>query len=176
VAQQLSIEGQLRTTVPSDIDDSSLTAIAAMIQATQIEATSQAIATKQKGIEATQTAIASHRNLTFTVFANQAWQASDIYVSIGEIVHIAYQSGQWRVADWAEFTDGKGYPRYEGYDPEFAHGSLIAQIDDGPILPILNESQFTASQSGIISFRINDSDTFLYDNVGNITITIDVSQ
>jgi hypothetical protein len=109
------------------------------------------------------------------VKSNQGWQASDVYISKGNTVHIVYQSGQWRVADWAEFTDGQGYPRFEGYAPEIAHGALIAQIDNGPILSILNEAQFTADRDGIISFRINDSDAYLYDNVGSITIMINVN-
>lgn len=112
---------------------------------------------------------------TFEVEATQGWQASDIYVSIGDIVHIVYQSGQWRVADWAEFTDGQGYPRFEGYDSKFAHGALIARIDNGKTIQILNEAQFTADKNGVLSFRINDSDTYLDDNVGSITIMIEVS-
>lgn len=108
--------------------------------------------------------------------SNREWQASDVHISIGDIVHVIYQSGQWRVADWAEFTDGQGYPRFEGYDPKIPHGALIAQIDNGPMLPILNEAHFTADKDGIISFRINDSDTYLYDNVGSITIMINVSR
>jgi hypothetical protein len=111
----------------------------------------------------------------FEVEANQEWQASDIHVSIGDIVHIVYQSGQWRVADWAEFTDGQGYPRFEGYDPKFTHGALIARIDYGSTIPILNEAQFTADKNGVLSFRINDSDTYLNDNVGSVTIMIEVS-
>lgn len=117
----------------------------------------------------------SSTTLLLEIKSNQGWQASDIYLSKGDTVHVVYQSGQWRVADWAEFTDGQGYPRFEGYAPEFAHGSLIAQINNGPILSILNETQFIADSDGVISFRINDSDTYLDDNVGSIKIMIYVN-
>jgi hypothetical protein len=51
-------QGQLFTPNSSDNGDFSLTATAFFVQAAQIEATSQAIATRQKSIEATQTAVA----------------------------------------------------------------------------------------------------------------------
>jgi len=57
VAEQSSIEGQLLTPMPSNNDNFLLTATAFSVQATQIEATSQAIVSRQKSIEATQTAI-----------------------------------------------------------------------------------------------------------------------
>lgn len=60
-AQQLTLvaqQGQLLTPLPSDKSNFSLTATAYFVQATQIEATSQAIAIRQKDIEATQTAFA----------------------------------------------------------------------------------------------------------------------
>ncbi len=60
-AQQLTLaaqQGQLFTPISSDNGNFSITSTAYFAQATQIEATSQAIATKQKGIEATQTAVA----------------------------------------------------------------------------------------------------------------------
>jgi len=64
VPQQSNIEEQLLTPIPSGNEDFSLTATAFFIQATQIEATSQAIATRQKGIEATQTAITKYQTPT----------------------------------------------------------------------------------------------------------------
>ncbi len=61
-SQQLTLvaqQGQLLTPNPSDNGNFPLTATAFFVQANQIEATSQAIASRQKSIEATQTAIAS---------------------------------------------------------------------------------------------------------------------
>lgn len=58
MAQKPKIDGQFLTPAPSDSGDFSLTATAFFIQATQIEATSKAVATRQKAIEVTQTAVA----------------------------------------------------------------------------------------------------------------------
>jgi hypothetical protein len=58
VAQQFNIESRLLTPELPDNNNFSLTATAFSIQATQIELTSQAIATRQRDIETTQTAIA----------------------------------------------------------------------------------------------------------------------
>jgi hypothetical protein len=112
---------------------------------------------------------------TFEIESDRGWQESDIRVSQGDTIHIVYQSGQWRVADWAEYVDAQGYSRFEGYAPQIAHGALIAQIDDGPIIPILNDAWFTSDRDGIIFLRINDADKFLYDNIGVIEVTIDVT-
>jgi hypothetical protein len=130
------------------------------------------IADKTTQNNKTQTAPASR---LLEIVSNQGWQSSDIFLSKGDTVHVVYQSGHWRVAYWAEFTDAQGYSRFEGYAPAIAHGALIAQIDDGPVLPILNESQFIADRDGVISFRINDSDNYLSDNVGSIKIMVDVT-
>ena len=58
VAQQINMEGQLLTPAASENSNFSLTTTAFFFQATQIEATSQAIATRQRDIETTQTALA----------------------------------------------------------------------------------------------------------------------
>lgn len=114
-------------------------------------------------------------NHTFEIKSDRGWQESGIRVSQGEVIHVTYQSGQWRVADWAEYTEAQGYSRFEGYAPSIAHGALIARISNGPITPILKEAWFTADRDGVIAFRINDADKFLYDNMGTIEVSVKIN-
>ena len=112
----------------------------------------------------------------FTVYANQGWQDSGVYLSQGDVVQAIYQSGQWRIADWDEYTDARGSNRFEGYTSDFHHGALIARSGyEESLIPVLNEAYFTATNNGPLFFRINDADEFLFDNNGSISVFIKVT-
>lgn len=108
VAQQSNIESQLLTPVPSGISESSLTAVMAMIQSTQIEATSQAIATRQKAIEATQTAIES-RSITPVYL-------SEIKPRTATVGFMDFSIGKY------SFTSPDASDKIKKGDPIVAHG------------------------------------------------------
>jgi hypothetical protein len=113
-SQQLTLaaqQGQILTPNPSDNGNFPLTATAFFVQATQIEATSQAIAARQKSIEATQTAIASQPTPSTVI------RAEDIIPKIkGEDGSIQKVLSWWREVDYGGndgLLDASSYAGYE---------------------------------------------------------------
>jgi hypothetical protein len=112
---------------------------------------------------------------TLDVQAASDWQDSGVFVSQGRPVTITYVSGYWRSwpgADW----DGRGCT--QGCDPVTAnlivgcdHGGLIGRIGSSQMICILNGTTVTATESGELYLRSNDSNT-LYDNSGAITVRV----
>ena len=113
---------------------------------------------------------------TFEVQSNYGWQNSNVRVLKNDTVHVIYLAGQWRVADWDEYTDARGNSRFEGFDPSIPHGALIGKIENTNTILISNEKSLVTNQQGFLFFRINDADEFLFDNIGSITILIEITR
>ncbi len=127
----------------------------------------------------------------FTVYANEGWQNTGIYIEAGDVVQIDYISGKWsfwsgNVAPHDANGDPNGYvcaqhmpaSRCSEPVPNAIKGSLVARIGDSPPMYVGNYTTFIATTTGSLELAINDALTLadLADNVGSIVVRIMVSK
>ena len=118
------------------------------------------------------------------VYANKNWQDTGIEIRQGETITIQYVSGEWSPFS-GYYTDGQGCT-----DPNFCtqdlsilanfpdnivsgiHATLIARINDGPIVVVGNEITFEAKNTGSLMLRMNDKNSS--DNSGSLIVLVKV--
>ena len=108
------------------------------------------------------------------VVANQGWQDTGIRVEPQQKFQLRYRSGQIVDKD-VTITDGHGSEFVCGDPgccepmPDERRAALIARIA-GSIMMVGNGGEFTASEGGNIFLRVNDCDSGLADNAGQLKV------
>jgi len=98
-----------------------------------------------------------------------------------DVISVTYRGGGWTV-DYRNFPNvgPQGYDDvtdariYQGckVDPPSHYGVLLARIGTGDALPIGTAGSLKAQSAGPLALRINDNDSCLGDNSGNISVLI----
>lgn len=116
----------------------------------------------------------------FEVFANQEWQDTGINVDVGQLIEITYLRGQWSqcvnyTGPGCEFVDAAGLSRLNANValPECHEAMLVARIGANSGFCAGRRFSMTASESGHLNLRINDTVT-LEDNGGSLWVKIDL--
>lgn len=124
--------------------------------------------------------IRSPKNTTakeITIDANKVWQNSQIELTKGDEVSIIYKGGEWYVnpAD-ATLTDAGGYnSEYVSIVSNAHYGALLTKVGNlGNPFEAGNQISFTAQETGILQFQINDG--ILDDNAGSVTVIVSISR
>lgn len=122
-------------------------------------------------------AAASNHTISSTV----GWQQTGLTVQQGTQFTISYTSGTWTV-DVNNFSPvgPDGYPSNIDqqitpgckYDSSLPYATLLGQIGNGSDFKVSTGGTFTASQSGMLSLRINDLDACLTDNAGSVVMAV----
>ena len=122
------------------------------------------------------------------VYANQAWQASNVRLRRDQEVTIQYLSGTWTGGYGnSRMYDGEGdviedyrcagrsaYPGRCGEPlPNEINGKLVGRIDKS-VFAIGNNLQSRSPAVGALELRMNDDDPGLWDNSGSIHIRITI--
>ena len=108
------------------------------------------------------------------VAANQGWQDTGIKVEPGQKFQLRFRSGQIVDKD-VTIADGHGSDYICGDPgccepmPDERRGTLLARVA-GSILIVGNGGAFTATDGGNIFLRINDCDSGLADNSGQLKV------
>ncbi len=125
------------------------------------------------------------RQQEFTVRADLGWQSADILLLPGDQVTLQIVSGQWTPAiNKAPFIDGAGKygvicanskPANQCGEPipDYPTGALIARIDT-MLIRVGALHTTTAATSSRLQFRMNDADTSLSDNAGQLIVQITI--
>ncbi len=140
------------------------------------------------GLAATEAPVNAGRNDVFevTVSATQGWQDTGINIQPGMAVTVEVIAGQW--THWTgtkPYNPGDGDIYYICADhmaasqcvepvPDFAQGGLIGRID-GEAFGIGSVGEIFLQESGNLYLRINDGDDGLFDNDGELTVRISLS-
>ena len=118
------------------------------------------------------------------VYADKNWQDTGLEIRQGETITIQYVSG-----DWSPFsgysTDGQGCTEpsvctqdlsvLESFPDNIVggiHATLIARINQGPIIVVGNEVTFEAENTGSLMLRMNDKSTS--DNSGSLVVSVKI--
>ncbi|MBN1799416.1 MAG: hypothetical protein JW822_12630 [Spirochaetales bacterium] len=116
--------------------------------------------------------------LLFEIDARKNWQKSGVEITPEMKVAINFEKGKW--------TIGQGKHEYvgiEGYKglnlprayPFITIGALIARVGSNKAFEVGKYHEIDGSDmTGMLSFRINDADSYLYDNLGTITVKIHI--
>jgi hypothetical protein len=120
------------------------------------------------------------------VFANQNWQDTGIEIRQGDIVTIQYISGEWSPFS-GYYTDGQGCTDPSVCTQDLSvlktfpdnlvsgiHATLIARINQGPIIVVGNEITFEAETTGGLVLRMNDKSTS--DNSGSLVVSVQIKR
>lgn len=113
------------------------------------------------------------------IAANQGWQDTGVELQSGERVLIEYISGQATDGEDA-IIDGSGIDYSCGHSgccepiPEARRSSLIGRVGriDDDIFSIGNGVEITVDKKGNLFLRINDCNSGLNDNSGNLRVRI----
>jgi hypothetical protein len=128
-------------------------------------------------------------SLPFTVYADQGWQNTGIWVSPEDSVAVRYVSGKWTGGiGKGNWYDGRGdliakYKCAEQYRadlcdepmPNVYNGTLVGRVG-GYVLEIGNYLEFIPREDGDLYLRMNDHDEGLFDNEGSIKVEITISR
>lgn len=115
--------------------------------------------------------LASLREVTFGVYANQGWQTSDLNAAEGEFIAIS-ASGTWH---WAVSIGNPVGPHGENGNAQYR---VTEDLGNGALLARLHGSEtihpgfqgFEAERAGKVEFRINDEQ--VGDNSGTMNVTM----
>jgi hypothetical protein len=124
---------------------------------------------------------------TVDVSSVLGWQDTDYYVKAGDTVTLQYQSGSWTETNGVvDPTDANGIP---DNPPDYLYclcgeplpgmstQALIGKVgDSGTAFLVGDMKTFTATASGDIFLRMNDRDSQLGDNSGDLEIRITTVQ
>ncbi len=115
---------------------------------------------------------------SFTAMSQKGWQDTGITVANGDHVYIEYDSGKWKTSSNSAWVDAKGEKNnWAGAPlPSSPASCLLGRI--GVDQPFMVGNLFEtkeAGRAGKLYLRINDSDEYLYDNVGSLKILIVVN-
>src|SRR5215216_1085479 len=118
------------------------------------------------------------------VYANKYWQDTGIKLRQGETITIQYVSGEWSPFS-GYYTDGQGCTDPNVCTQDLAvlqsfpdnivsgiHATLIARINQGPIIVVGNEITFEAENTGSLLLRMNDKSTS--DNSGSLIFSVKI--
>jgi hypothetical protein len=118
------------------------------------------------------------------VYANKNWQDTGLEIRRGETITIQYASGEWSPFS-GYYTDGQGCTDPDVCTQDLAvlqsfpdnlvsgiHATLIARINQGPILVVGNEITFEAENTGGLMLRMNDKN--ISDNSGSIIVSVKI--
>jgi hypothetical protein len=120
------------------------------------------------------------------VSSTQGWQDTQISVQAGTTLTIKTIAGQW--TNWKgtnPYNSGDGDIYYICADhiaynqcveplPDFPQGALVGKVNE-QIFGIGSGNEIIVQQTGILYLRINDGDDGLYDNDGDLTVRIILS-
>jgi hypothetical protein len=114
------------------------------------------------------------KSTTFVVEAGQIWQDTGVDVSPGEILKIAYVSGEWWDDSRHVAVDGISGLSYSDFSviKGCPHGALIAQLRGREPFCVARTFFGRLEQAGALQLQIND--TVITDNSGEITVRIQV--
>jgi hypothetical protein len=121
-----------------------------------------------------------------TVSATQSWQDTHVYIRAGMGVFVEVIAGQW--THWMgtkPYNPGDGDIYYVCADamaasqclepvPGFAQGGLVGKIND-QVFGIGSVGEIYLQENGNLYLRINDGDDGLFDNDGELTVRITLS-
>ena len=120
------------------------------------------------------------------VFAQQNWQDAGVEIRHGETITIQYVSGEWSPFS-GYYTDGQGCTDptvctqdlsvLESFPDNIVsglHATLIARINQGPIIVVGNEITLEAENTGSLALRMNDKNTS--DNSGSLVVSVQVKR
>ena len=116
-----------------------------------------------------------------TVFADQSWQVSGVYITNEFSIEITYIDGQWNVRPDFELTDPLGSIPGQDLisDPECFFPMLPSVAGDQALVAKIREdgepfNPFKMSRvgEGMLYLKVNDCDKYLYDNSGSVTVRI----
>jgi len=118
------------------------------------------------------------------VYADNNWQDTGIDIRQGETITIQYVSGEWSPFS-GYYTDGQGCTDPNVCTQDLSvlknfpdnivsgiHATLIARINQGPILVVGNEVTFKAENTGRLMLRMNDKSTS--DNSGSLVVSVTI--
>ena len=118
------------------------------------------------------------------VYANKYWQDTGVEIRQGETITIQYVSGEWSPFS-GYYTDGQGCTDPNVCTQDLAvlqsfpdnivsgiHATLIARINQGPIIVVGNEITFEAENTGSLLLRMNDKSTS--DNSGSLIVSVKI--
>ncbi|MGW0491330.1 serine/threonine-protein kinase [Streptomyces olivaceus] len=125
-----------------------------------------------------------------TVDAHEGWQpVENAVVVAGDTVTVSFRAGEWTVDQELMPLTGPG-----GYDeetdkrlefaakckivPDASFGALVTRIadtDDAPALAIGEGKTFKAGGEGLVQLRVNDAEGCLDDNMGQVSVVVEVT-
>jgi hypothetical protein len=118
------------------------------------------------------------------VYADKNWQDTGIKLRQGETITIQYVSGEWSPFS-GYYTDGQGCTDPNVCTQDLAvlqsfpdnmvsgiHATLIARINQGPIIVVGNEITFEAENTGSLLLRMNDKSSS--DNSGSLIVSVKI--
>lgn len=116
--------------------------------------------------------------LVHRVFAYRQWQSTGLYLEKGETVSLT-ASGQWSYSPWVGLhgpEGGRWAPAfYPMQTPPALGGALLGRVGEaGDLFYVGHRAQYTVSAPGFLYLGINDD--LLGDNVGELTVSITVTQ
>lgn len=136
-----------------------------------------------------------HESFDVQVDASAGWVNTSIYVGPGDQISIK-ASGEWTIdtnrMGITPFVGPSGYGRdlfsslYDDPSEETLRscvmdrnlniGMLLTRVGDGPVIPLGDDANVepSDSESGYLSFSINDSGGCLGDNSGSVAVAIEV--
>jgi hypothetical protein len=118
------------------------------------------------------------------VYADKNWQDTGVEIKQGETITIQYVSGEWSPFS-GYYTEGQGCTDpnvctqdlsvLESFPDNIVsgiHATLIARINQGPIIVVGNEVTFEAENTGSLMLRMNDKNTS--DNSGSLIVSVKI--
>lgn len=119
-----------------------------------------------------------------SINAQQGWQQTSLTVVTGGRFVVTYTSGTWTVDRRSiSYVGPDGYSAsvdsqiYQGCKvvSSLPYARLLGKIGNGATFSVGQGGTFTASGSGTLFLRINDSDSCIGDNAGTIAVTVEAS-
>ena len=117
-----------------------------------------------------------------SISATTGWQQTSLYLNAGDKFYVDYRGGSWSVnINGYPYVGPAGLPleidkkvdSSSKIAASVPYGYLIGKVGSGNVILIGNKGgPFTADATGFLSLRINDSDRFLSDNDGAITVDL----
>jgi hypothetical protein len=117
-----------------------------------------------------------------SISATTGWQQTSLYLNAGDKFYVDYRGGSWSVnINGYPYVGPAGLPleidkkvdSSSKIAASVPYGYLIGKVGSGNVILIGNKGgPFTADATGFLSLRINDSDRFLADNDGAITVNL----
>ena len=118
------------------------------------------------------------------VYADKNWQDTGVEIRQGETITIQYVSGEWSPFS-GYYTGGQGCTDPNVCTQDLSvlksfpdnivsgiHATLIARINQGPIIVVGNEITFEAENTGSLVLRMNDKN--ISDNSGSLVVSVKI--